>query len=89
MIHARKAKIKAYKQQAILDDADFKYAKEIIRQANTLIKEAIKEGRSEARPLIIAGCSDATSKLIKSKLLSKGYFFTLSSNNQVLKIFWE
>ena len=43
----------------------------------------------EARPLIIAGCSDATFKLVKSKLLSKGYFFTLASNNQVLKIFWE
>ena len=89
MIHARKAKIKTYKQQAILEGADFKYAKEIIRQANTIIKEAIKEGKLETRPLIIAGCSDATVKLIKSKLLSKGYFFTLSSNNQVLKIFLE
>ena len=89
MIHARKAKIKTYKQQAILEGADFKYAKEIIKQANTLIKEAIKDGKSETRPLIITDCSEATLKLIKSKLLSKCYFFTLASNNQVLKIFWE
>lgn len=89
MIPARKAKIKTYKQQAILEGADFKCAKEILKQANNLIKEAIKDGKSETRPLIIAGCSEATLKLIKSKLLSKCYFFTLTSNNQVLKIFWE
>lgn len=89
MIPARKAKIKTYKQQAILEGADFKYAKEILKQANTLIKEAIKDGKLETKPLIIAGCSEATLKLIKSKLLSKCYFFTLASNNQVLKIFWE
>ena len=89
MIHARKARIKTYKQQAILEGADFKQAKEIIKQANILIKEAIREGKLETRPLIIAGCSKATFKLIKSKLLSKCYFFTLASNNQVLKIFWE
>ena len=89
MMNARKAKIKTHKRQAVLDSAGFKQAKEIIKQAGALIKEAVKDGKSETRPLIVAGCSDSAVKLIKSKLLSKGYFFLLSSNNQVLKIFWE
>lgn len=89
MISAKKAKIKTYIQSAKYSGADFKMAKEILGYVNTAIKAAIKEGLWETKPIIIAGCSEATFKIIKSKLLSKGYFFLLKSNNQVLIVYWE
>ena len=85
---ARRIKLFTYRQVAKQNGGDYKLAKEYLKDIKTAIKLAAKEGKFETCPVIII-CDEPTLAIIKSQVLSAGYFFDLQANNQVIKVYWE